>query len=66
MTKLKTRKAVLKRFKITAKGKLLRKPVSQDHFNAKDSGKKTLSKRTLKRAAKVDVKKLKQQIPYHA
>lgn len=63
--KLKTRKAVLKRFKITAKKKLLRRPARQDHFNVKDSGKKTLSKRTLKRVAKADRKILKKQIPYH-
>jgi ribosomal protein L35 len=45
MAKLKTRKALLKRIKVTGRGKILRRPVHQSHFNAKDSGQKTRSKR---------------------
>lgn len=45
MTKLKTRKALLKRIKITGRGKLLHRPGGQDHFNAKDSGQQTQAKR---------------------
>jgi len=45
MAKLKTRKALLKRIKITGRGKILRRPARQDHFNAKDPGQKTQAKR---------------------
>ena len=45
---MKTKKAILKRFKITGRGKILHRPVSQDHFNAKDRSAKTRKKRKLK------------------
>jgi ribosomal protein L35 len=64
--KLKTRKAVLKRFKITGKKKLLRKLARQNHFNAKEAGRKTMKKHRLKLASPADEKKLRKQIPYHA
>ncbi len=38
---MKTRKSLKKRFKITKKGKVLRRPSGQDHFRAKKSGKQT-------------------------
>ncbi|OGN27273.1 MAG: hypothetical protein A2941_00235 [Candidatus Yanofskybacteria bacterium RIFCSPLOWO2_01_FULL_49_17] len=34
----KTKKALLKRIKITASGKILKRHPGQNHFNAKDSG----------------------------
>ncbi|MBI2644401.1 MAG: 50S ribosomal protein L35 [Candidatus Wildermuthbacteria bacterium] len=37
--KAKTRKAILKRFRFTRSGKILRRPTGQDHFLAKKSGK---------------------------
>lgn len=40
MDKLKTRKAITKRFKITKTGKVLRRAVGQDHGMAKEPGKK--------------------------
>ncbi|MEA2113403.1 MAG: 50S ribosomal protein L35 [Patescibacteria group bacterium] len=45
MTKLKTRKSLLKRIKITGRGKFMKRRSHQDHINAKDSGNKTRSKR---------------------
>jgi len=45
MTKLKTRKALLKRIKITGRGKFMKRHTHQDHINAKDSGNKTRNKR---------------------
>lgn len=45
MPKLKTRKAVLKRFKITGSGKVKRRRTGQNHFNARDFSKKTRAKR---------------------
>lgn len=43
--KLKTRKSLLKRIKITGRGKFMKRHTHQDHINAKDSGNKTRSKR---------------------
>ncbi|MFH1582297.1 MAG: bL35 family ribosomal protein [bacterium] len=40
MPKLKTRKSVTKRFKITRTGKILRRATGLDHARAKKSGKK--------------------------
>ncbi|MBU4030862.1 50S ribosomal protein L35 [Patescibacteria group bacterium] len=45
MTKFKTRKALLKRIKITGSGKFMKRPTHQDHLNSKESGNKTRSKR---------------------
>jgi len=36
--KLKTSKSAQKRFKVSSKGKMMRRPVNSGHFNAKDSG----------------------------
>ena len=62
--KLKTKKSVTKRFKITGTGKLLHRPISQSHFNAKQSGNKRRQKRKLVLVAKSDMKALKRLIPY--
>lgn len=43
--KLKTNKTVAKRFRITAKGKVMRRHGGQDHFNSRDAGKVTRNKR---------------------
>ena len=45
MAKLKTRIALLKRIKITGRGKFMKRHTNQDHINAKDSGNKTRNKR---------------------
>ncbi len=62
--KLKTNKAVLKRFKITATGKIMRRKAGQDHFNAKESGKKRRMKRKLVQVAPSEAKILKRYLPY--
>lgn len=43
--KLKTHKAVSKRFKVTKTGKVLKRAAGQDHFNSRDPGKITRKKR---------------------
>lgn len=58
----KTRKAILKRFKITKTGKILRRPVGQDHNLAKKSGKKRRQKRKWVTVSKWETKKLKKLI----
>jgi len=64
MQKFKTHKSISKRFKITKKGKLMKKKAGQDHFNARESGNITRGKRRAQEAAKAIAKPLKPLIPY--
>jgi len=59
---LKTRKSILKRFKITKTGKVLRRPVDLDHYRAKKSGKKIRQSRKWIEVSKADAKKIKKLI----
>ncbi|GMU25769.1 50S ribosomal protein L35 [Patescibacteria group bacterium] len=43
--KQKTKKTVSKRFRVSAKGKLLRRKGGQDHFNSREPGKVKRNKR---------------------
>jgi len=64
MPKLKTKKAVAKRFKVTGTGKLTYHKCNKQHILGKKSPKR---KRKLRRAAVVDatnVKQVKRMIPY--
>ncbi|MBI4239527.1 50S ribosomal protein L35 [Candidatus Uhrbacteria bacterium] len=45
MSKLKTIKAVVKRFKVTKSKKVLKRYCGQDHFNSRNTGKITRKKR---------------------
>ncbi len=45
MGKLKTRKSVVKRFKVTKNKKVLKRYAGQNHFNARNPGKITRKKR---------------------
>ena len=47
---VKTKKALLKRIKITGTGKILKRRPGQNHFNAKDTGGQTRMKRGEKTA----------------
>ena len=63
--KLKNKKSVLKRFKITASGKVLHRPMgSRGHFNAKETGKKRRLKRRWSELTGADAKAIKKLIPY--
>lgn len=44
--KLKTHKAIAKRFKLTKKGKIMCRTAGQDHFNARETGKTKRNKRS--------------------
>ncbi len=59
MPKLKTRKSITKRFKITKTGKILRRCTGLDHYLAKKSGKKIRRKRKLVEVSKAETKKIK-------
>lgn len=62
--KLKTSKSSLKRFKVTGSGKILRRSVRMNHFNAKDTGNMRRGKRGDKALAKVNEKDIKNLMPY--
>lgn len=64
MAKLKTMKAVSKRYKVTAKGKLLARAAGQDHFNSREPGKVTRNKRRDRQTAKADRRNLAEVMPY--
>jgi large subunit ribosomal protein L35 len=59
MPKLKTRKSITKRFKITKTGKILRRHTGLDHYRAKKSGKKIRQSRKLVEVSKAEAKKIK-------
>lgn len=42
---MKTHNSIAKRFKITQKGKVLKRAAGQDHFNSREPGKVTRNKR---------------------
>jgi len=56
---MKTRKSILKRFKITKTGKVLRRPTGLDHYRAKKSGKRIRKSRKLVKVSKSEAKKIK-------
>jgi large subunit ribosomal protein L35 len=64
MPKLKTRKSIAKRIKITKKGKVLKKKAGQDHFNARESGKVKRNKRRMIKMSDANIKNIKKQLPY--
>lgn len=59
MPKLKTRKSLTKRFKITKTGKILRRYTGLDHYRAKKSGKKIRQSRKWVEVSKSEAKKIK-------
>jgi ribosomal protein L35 len=61
--KVKTHKATVKRFRVTAKGKLMKRTAGQDHFNARESGVVTRRKRRDVAIAKVNIPALRKLIP---
>ena len=60
--KLKTRKSIIKRFKITKTGKILRRPSGLDHYRAKKSGKRIRKSRKWVEVSKPEAKKIKKLV----
>lgn len=56
---MKTRKSILKRFKFTKTGKILKRVIGQDHYRAKKSGKKIRKSRKWVEVSKSEVRKIK-------
>lgn len=65
MPKIKTKKAVAKRFRITKNKKVIKRTGGQDHFNARESGKTKRNKRRDSQIAKSDQKNIRKMIPYN-
>ena len=64
MPKLKTRKAVAKRFSITKKGKVKRTRAGRRHILTKKSRSKKRHLRKMTLTSKAFFKKIKKQLPY--
>lgn len=62
--KLKTKKLLKKRVKITGKKKVLIRAGGQDHFNARESAKVTKNKRRDKTISPTNIKTVKKLLPY--
>ncbi len=62
--KLKTHQATAKRFRQTAGKKFLKRHAGQDHFNSRDRGVRTMSKRRDESVAEVNVPAVKRLLPY--
>lgn len=60
----KTKKALLKRIKVTGRGKLMHRRTRQGHFNAKESSTKTLHKRNKYSVSKIDEKAIKSSLSH--
>jgi large subunit ribosomal protein L35 len=59
---MKTRKSILKRFKITKTGKVLRRATGLNHYRAKKSGKRVRAGRKWIEVPKSEAKKIKKLI----
>jgi len=62
--KLKTRKAVKKRIKITGGKKFRIRSGGQDHFNSREKGKHTVNKRRDKILSSANKRHIQRTIPY--
>jgi len=63
MPKLKTRKSVAKKIKITKNKKVMRRSTGQNHYNSKDSGEVTRSKKKDQRLFSSDEKNVIKTMP---
>jgi len=57
---MKARQAILKRFKITKTGKVLRRPTGQNHYRAKRTGQQIRRSRKMVTVSKWEAKMIKQ------
>jgi large subunit ribosomal protein L35 len=65
MPKIKTHQSIAKRYRVTKKGKLMKKKAGQDHFNARESSNITRAKRRNTTTSKTITKQLKSLMPYN-
>ena len=65
MPKLKTRKALIKKIKISKKNKVLRRSTGQNHYNSKETGKVGREKKKSLRLFKADENNVLKALPYY-
>lgn len=56
MPKIKTRKSLIKKVRVTGSGKVIRRSTKQNHYNSKQDGSERRAKRNDKRLFKTDEK----------
>jgi ribosomal protein L35 len=64
MPKLKTKKSVVKKFKITKRRKVLKRKTGQNHYNSKETGQEGRAKKGMERLFKTDAKNVLNDLPY--
>ena len=64
MPKIKTKKSVIKKIKITKNGKAIRRSTGQNHYNSKESGAVGRAKKKDQRMFKADEKNIVAALPY--
>jgi len=64
MPKLKTRKSVSKKVRITGSGKLKTRATGQNHYNSRDTGKASRAKRQDNSVYEAVAKNIKASLPY--
>ena len=64
MPKLKTRKSLIKKIKITGGGKLKTRATGQNHYNSRESGSQKRSKRSDNDVYKAVADNIKKALPY--
>ncbi len=64
MPKRKTHQAAAKRFSVTGRKKLRKRHAGQDHFNSRDRGVRTMSKRRDSLVKEVDLPAIRKVLPY--
>ena len=65
MPKLKTKKSVVKKFKITRNKKVMRRKTGQNHFNSKETGYEGRRKKRDVRLFKADEQNVLKALPYN-
>lgn len=64
MPKMKTKKSVIKKVKVTGTGKLKRRSTGHNHYNSRNTGDETRSKRKDQSIFKTEEQNIKRAIPY--
>jgi len=64
MPKIKTKKSVIKKVKITKNGKVIRRSTGQNHNNSKETGAEGRAKKLDKRMFRADEKNIIAALPY--
>lgn len=65
MPKLKTKKSLVKKIKISKNKKVLRRKTGQNHYNSKETGKVGREKKGYVRLFKADEKNVLKALPYN-